>query len=125
MAALASQWIADGTLAAITGAIRAEAQARQAIATEALAGLDFAADPSGYHAWLKLPAPWRRQDMVMDLRQSGLSIIGSEIFSVTGEGPEAVRLALGVAPDRATLTRALRLVATTLRRLPHRAATFV
>ncbi|WP_134498903.1 hypothetical protein [Microvirga pakistanensis] len=55
MAALASKWILDGTLDAITAAIREESAARQAIARRILHGFEVEAHPEGHHLWLTLP----------------------------------------------------------------------
>ncbi len=82
MAALASKWILDGTLDAITAAIREESAARQAIARRVLQGLEFQAHPEGHHLWLTLPERWRRADLNVYARQSGLALVPSEAFAV-------------------------------------------
>jgi len=111
MAALASRWIAEGVLDAITAAIRAENVERQKLAAAILQGADFAADPEGHHLWLKLPPHWRAIDFAEQADRSGIAIVPSSTFCVSYNPVEAVRLSLGVTPDRAALEDGLRLLA--------------
>jgi DNA-binding transcriptional MocR family regulator len=113
MAVLASRWILDGTLDAITAAVREESAARQAIARRALQGLEFQAHPEGHHLWLTLPERWRRADLNLHARQSGLALVPSGAFAV-GPAPDAIRVSLGAAQNRAVLERGLGLLATVL-----------
>ncbi|MBF9234433.1 aminotransferase-like domain-containing protein [Microvirga alba] len=113
MAALASQWILDGTLDATTAAIREESAARQVIARRSLHGLDFLAHPEGHHLWLTLPERWRQADLNIYARQSGLALVPSDAFAA-GPGPAAIRVSLGAAPNRSVLERGLELLATVL-----------
>jgi DNA-binding transcriptional MocR family regulator len=113
MAALASKWILDGTLDAITAAIREESAARQSIAGRVLQGLEFQAHPEGHHLWLTLPERWRRADLNLYARQSGLALVPSEAFAV-GPAPDAIRVSLGAAQNQAVLERGLNLLATVL-----------
>lgn len=120
MAAMASRWIADGTLTRITAAIRAENIARQRLAARLLRGADMAADPHGPHLWLRLAAPWRARDFAALADRAGVSIVASPVFA-TGteaetEGAQAVRIALGVVPDRDELEEGLSLLADLLAR---------
>lgn len=110
-AALASRWIADGTLASITTAIREENAERQKLAASILRGSSFSADPFGHHLWLRLPQHWRATDFAEHADRSGVAIVPSSAFSITVQPPEAVRISLGVAPDRAALEDALTLLA--------------
>jgi DNA-binding transcriptional MocR family regulator len=111
MAALASRWIADGTLDTITTAIRNENAERQKIAASALGETSFAADPHGHHLWLRLPQYWRATDFAEHADRSGVAIVPSSAFSIAPQSPEAVRVSLGVAPDRASLEDGLLLLA--------------
>lgn len=113
MAALASKWILDGTLDTITSAVRRESAARQAIARRILQGLEFQAHPEGHHLWLTLPERWRRADLNLYARQSGLALVPSEAFAV-GPAPDAIRVSLGAAQNQTVLERGLRLLATVL-----------
>ncbi|NIX77318.1 PLP-dependent aminotransferase family protein [Microvirga terricola] len=113
MAALGSKWILDGTLDAITAAIRRESAARQAIALRVLHGLDVQAHPEGHHLWLTLPERWHRADLNVYARQSGLALVPSEAFAV-GPAPNAIRVSLGAAQNKAVLERGLGVLATVL-----------
>ncbi|SCB40233.1 PLP-dependent aminotransferase family protein [Rhizobium hainanense] len=110
MSALASRWISDGTLARIANAIRTENVERQKLASSILSDIPFAADPHGHHLWLRLPDHWRAADFAEHADRAGVSIVASSAFT-TGENPiEAVRISLGVAPDRGALEDALTLL---------------
>ncbi|MGX1101162.1 aminotransferase-like domain-containing protein [Amorphus sp. MBR-141] len=116
MSALASRWIADGTLHRITASIRAENASRQHLARTILADFGFAADPHGHHLWLRLPDPWRASDFAGHAERAGISIVPSSAFATCPHPEEAVRLSLGVAPDRGDLEDVLlRLVDLTMR----------
>ncbi len=123
-AALASQWIADGDLDAVIAAIRQENGLRQAVAREALRGLDVRAHSCGHHLWLRLPEPWRRDEFGAHARQLGLSVIQSDAFAV-GPAPDAIRVSLGAAPDAETLQYGLSLLATLLAHPPGAISTVV
>ncbi|MCB8820523.1 aminotransferase-like domain-containing protein [Microvirga rosea] len=113
MAALASRWILDGTLDAITAAIRQESAVRQLIAKRVLHGLEVQAHPDGHHLWLRLPERWRHADLSVYARQSGLALVPSQAFAV-GPAPDAIRVSLGAAQNQAVLERGLTLLATVL-----------
>ncbi|MBM6594220.1 aminotransferase-like domain-containing protein [Microvirga pudoricolor] len=113
MTALATRWIEDGTLDAITAAIREESAARQAIARRILRGMDLQAHPEGHHLWLTLPDRWRQGDLNRQARQSGLALVPSEAFAV-GAAPDAIRVSLGAAENRVELERGLGLLAAVL-----------
>ena len=111
MAALASRWIADGTLDGITAAIREENTQRQKLAAAILVDAHFAADPQGHHLWLQMPPYWHVADFAEHAERSGVAIVPSSTFSVSAMPIDAVRVSLGVAPDRATLEDSLMLLA--------------
>lgn len=112
LSAVARNWINDGMLGTITRAIRAENMARQALAATILGDTGFAADPHGHHLWLKLPAYWRAAEFAEHADRAGVSIVPSAAFAVGANSSEAVRISLGVAPDRGALEDALTLLAT-------------
>lgn len=103
MSALASRWIVDGTLDEIAQSIRAENEARQTLAATLLSGLQFSADPHGHHLWLKLPDHWRAADFAQHADRAGVSIVPAFAFATVAHPIEAVRISLGVAPDRGDL----------------------
>jgi DNA-binding transcriptional MocR family regulator len=115
-AAVASAWIRDGTADAILRARRGEARERQALAREHLAGADVQAHPEAYYVWLRLPEPWRSEGFAAEAQARGVLVTPSEAFAVgRGAAPHAVRLCLGAARRRESLTRGLDRVAELLR----------
>ena len=110
MSALASRWIADGTLDQITAAIRVENALRQKLAGSVLKGMDFAADPHGHHLWLRLPNHWRAADFAEHADRAGVSVVPGQVFATASHPIEAVRISLGVAPDRGDLEDGLMLL---------------
>jgi len=109
LAATASRWISDGTLHRIGAALREENAARLALAARTLAGSSFRADPFGHHLWLLLPEGWSDRAFAAAAARSGVAIVPASAFAFgEGVGPAAVRLSLGAAPDRTTLSSGLR-----------------
>lgn len=110
-AAMVGAWLADGTFPRLVGAMRAEAEARQAIARAALGPAAFLAHPQGYHLWLPLPEHVAAAHLASRLSPTGLSIVPSHGFAVDArDDVNAVRVSLGGPIDRARLGRALRLL---------------
>jgi len=107
--ALVEQWIRSGTAKALVQEIQREARARQHLARTLLSH-EFQAHPTGLHLWLPLPAHWRQEHFTHALEDLGVSVAGADSFSVTPQGPDAVRISLGGAPDQALLGQALRKV---------------
>lgn len=103
LASLASRWISDGTLDDITRAIRNENAERQKLAASVLGDAGYAADPHGHHLWLQLPAHWRASDFAEHADRAGVSIVPASAFATVAHPVEAVRISLGVAPDRGEL----------------------
>lgn len=116
MSALASRWIADGTLDEITQAIRKENTGRQKLAATILQGSGFAADPFGHHLWLHLPSHWRAADFAEHADRAGVAIVPASAFATVAHPVEAVRISLGVAPDRGDLEDGLRQLASLITR---------
>ncbi|PZQ47606.1 MAG: GntR family transcriptional regulator [Rhodovulum sulfidophilum] len=112
------RWINDGTVAAIEAEKRVDARLRQDLAARLLGGLAVRRDPRAYHLWLELPGSWRAEDFVGVLGRHGIAIAPGSAFAVQhGRAPNAVRLSLATPPLDA-LTRALDLIAATLRMRP-------
>lgn len=112
MAEVAALLVQDGAAARIVEAHRREARARQRIAARVLAGASVETRPEAYHLWLHLPPPWRAADFAARSREAGVAVAPAEVFAVDrARAPEAVRVALGVAPDRAALEGGLRVLA--------------
>lgn len=110
-AALASRWIATGILDDIAIAIRDENIARQKIAKAALGDAQIAADKCGSHLWMRMPPHWRATDFVQHAGRSGISVVPASVFAIGTAETEALRLSLGVAPDRDALVGALKQLA--------------
>ncbi len=106
MTAIAAGWIEDGTVLQLEAQKRQDAQARQALAAEVLAGVDYISHPASYFLWLPLGEDARADQVTMALAQKGVSVSTAEPFSVSGHVPHAIRLALG-SVDKAALRAAL------------------
>lgn len=110
MSALASRWIVEGMLKELTSAIIAENTARQALATREL-GQPFLANPRGHHIWLELPSHWQADDFARQAELAGVAVVPASAFAIGQSSVNAVRVSLGVSPDRETLAGGLRLLA--------------
>lgn len=108
--AVVARWLRDGTADAIIKAVSAEATARQKLAADALAGSTYAADPHGHHIWLSLPAPWSSAKFAAHLQRRGLGVVTADAFATMPAPPDCIRIALGAAPSRATLVKALEIL---------------
>ncbi len=105
----------DGTAAELIRLKRADAQRRQQMAAERLAGFEIQADTKSYHLWLTLPHHWRSQALVAAAARRDIALTPSTTFAVApGHAPNAVRLALA-APSLDQLDFALRTLADILR----------
>src|SRR6202790_5189942 len=106
--AAGQRMMADGTASELVRLKRADAQRRQHIAAERLAGFEIQANPKSYHLWLTLPPHWRSQTFVAAAARRDIALTPSSTFAVSpGHAPNAVRLALG-APVMAQLDVGLR-----------------
>lgn len=111
MSALASHWITTGFMGEITMSIRAENLARQQLASRVFRTLDYTADPNGHHLWLRMPEHWRASDFARYANLGGVSIVPASAFATAAQPIEAVRISLGVTPDRDVLEEGLTLLA--------------
>lgn len=94
----ATRLMADGTLAEIEAAKRADAAARQRLAHERL---PVRSDRRSYHCWWELPDHWRAETFVAAAARRGIAVTPAAAFAVTpGRAPNAVRLALASPPLR-------------------------
>ncbi|WP_116134706.1 PLP-dependent aminotransferase family protein [Tropicimonas sp. IMCC34043] len=101
--ALTTQWIEDGTADGIRRFIRAETAARQAIAREALDGIQFAAAENAFNIWLTLPEGIGRADVIARMAGRQLGLMPSDAFTVEGAPGEKLRVCLGGSVSRETL----------------------
>jgi DNA-binding transcriptional MocR family regulator len=113
---LATKWINDGTAHDMLTAIRAEATARQAIASQELGDWPYDADPNGFHLWLPIPphCGWSASELALQLRSRGIGAVAGAAFSTDGNPPNAIRVCLGGPQERNDCREALRQIADTL-----------
>ncbi|MFH5923527.1 PLP-dependent aminotransferase family protein [Roseomonas xinghualingensis] len=112
---LVHQWIQGGQALELLHGVRREMTARQAIARTML-GTMADAHPQGLHVWLHLPECWPGTDFAAHLQRRGLAVVPGDAFTVEGDPPPRVRLALGTAMEQGMLRRSLEIVAGALRR---------
>jgi DNA-binding transcriptional MocR family regulator len=107
--AIACRWLDDGTADRLEVDKRADAQARQAVGREELAGLPRISHPSSYFIWLPLPDDARADRLTATLARHHISVTTAEPFTTTSHTPQAIRLALG-STDVESLRSTLRTV---------------
>ena len=108
-AALATNWILDGTLNRLAAAVRAEAAARMREAAAILgpAGAQF--HPEGYHLWLKLPPGMDAGRIAAQAIAAGLPAApGSAFAAEPGTPVPALRISLGGSAPRLRIVREVR-----------------
>ena len=106
MTAIACRWIEDGTVTQLEAQKRADAETRQALAREVLAGLPVVGHPSSYFLWLPLPEGVRADVVAGDCVRERISVSTAEPFATSDHVPHALRLALG-STDLPSLRTAL------------------
>ena len=109
MTEVATRWLSDGTAEHVAAAKRAELQARTAIVREVLGSrYEVRGTDASIHHWIHLPDPWRSDECVAQARQRGVLVAGAEAFAVgRRDVPHAVRVCVGLVPDREDLRRGL------------------
>ncbi|VVP51948.1 Histidinol-phosphate aminotransferase [Pseudomonas fluorescens] len=95
LTAIASTWLDDGTVMQLEAEKRKDAQARQALAAQVLAGLRYISHPSSYFLWLPLPEDARADQIAMELMREQVAVSIAEPFAISVHVPHAIRLALG------------------------------
>ena len=98
MTAIACGWIEDGTVLQLEAGKRQDAAARQALASQAFAGLRTVRHPNGYFVWLPLAAELRADKVAQALLHEGVAVSTAEPFSASEHVPHALRVALGTVP---------------------------
>lgn len=106
MTAIACAWLDDGTVLKLEAQKRADAQARQALAREVLAGLEYVSHANSYFIWLPLSEDARADRIAMALMRELVSVSPAEPFATSTHVPHAIRLALG-SVDMDSLREAL------------------
>lgn len=122
---LATRWVRDGTADLMLNAIRKEAMARQKLAARILPAGCYESKPESFHLWINLPAPWEQKAFAAHLAESGVGVVPSDAFCVSGPAPAAVRVCIGGIATRDDIQHGLELIAQALRRPPSIAAAVV
>jgi DNA-binding transcriptional MocR family regulator len=117
-AALATQWIFDGSADRLFDGVKEEARVRNGLAQELLAGRTGMTG-EGLHVWLTLPGYWSSAELARAAAGEGLSVTPAEVFSGGVAGPNAIRIALGSIKDRKRLASGLRRLSQLLARRPN------
>ncbi|KWR89873.1 GntR family transcriptional regulator [Cupriavidus sp. IDO] len=116
-AALATQWIHDGSATQLLDGIRTEAFARCELANRWLSGIGQP-PPGAIHAWHRLPEHWSTHQLTQAALAEDLRVTPSDAFWDGANPPNAIRISLGGVRDRAQLSQALRKLAALLERRP-------
>jgi DNA-binding transcriptional MocR family regulator len=120
MAALATQWILDGSAERLMEGVRKEARLRHRMARDVLAGrYDGAGD--GLHVWLELPAYWNPSQLARAADSEGIAVTPAEAFATGSESVNAIRISLGSIKDRGRLQAGLQRLSHLLARRPESA----
>ncbi|CAM5777032.1 putative HTH-type transcriptional regulator [Labrys miyagiensis] len=123
-AAVATRWIEDGTADTILRFIRAEAAAREKLASQFFEPGTYLSDPLSFNIWLPLGNGWTRSAFASHVRRTGIGVVVSDAFTVAGPPPEAVRVGLGGPISRERLRTGLEFMAHALEGSPETAAAF-
>jgi len=116
-AALATQWIHDGSANTLMLGVRDEANMRQKMALDILAGR-YAGASDGLHIWVELPTYWQSYQLAQAAEAEGLAVTPAEAFASNGELVNAIRVSLGNVRDRAHLRVGLQRLSQLLARRP-------
>ncbi|MFZ6871806.1 PLP-dependent aminotransferase family protein [Undibacterium sp. Di27W] len=105
-AALATQWIVDGSAQGLMEGVRKEARLRHWMARDILAGR-YSGDGDGLHVWLALPAYWNSAQFARAAESEGITVMPAEAFATGSLSVNAIRISLGGIKDRGRLQAAL------------------
>jgi DNA-binding transcriptional MocR family regulator len=116
-AALATQWILDGSAGALMEGVRNEARLRHRMARDILAGR-YSGAGDGLHVWLELPAYWNSAQLARAADSEGIAVTPAEAFATGGGSVNAIRISLGSIKDRGRLRAGLQRLSHLLARRP-------
>ena len=116
-AALATQWILDGSAERLLAGVRSEARLRQRMARDILAGRHSGAE-DGLHVWLELPAYWNSAQLALAADNEGIAVTPAEAFATGSTFVNAIRISLGSIQDRGRLQAGLQRLSHLLARRP-------
>lgn len=108
MAEIFTRWHADGTLEKTVALRKKELAHAQQLTATILRGHDFRSQPTSYHVWLRLPAPWSSLQFAAEAQMRGVAISPAELFAAERKGViHAARLSVGAVSDRNALKQGL------------------
>ena len=116
-AALATQWILDGSADRLLEGVRKEAHLRQRMARDILAGR-YSGVGDGLHVWLELPAYWNSSQLARAADSEGIAVTPAEAFAIGSGSVNAIRISLGSIKDRGRLQAGLQRLSHLLARRP-------
>lgn len=116
-AALATQWILDGSAGRLMEGIRSEARLRHRMARDILAGR-YSGAGDGLHVWLELPAYWNSAQLARAAASDGIAVTPAEAFATGSVSVHAIRISLGSIKDRGRLQAGLQQLSHLLARRP-------
>lgn len=116
-AALATQWIFDGSADGLMEGIRKEARLRHRMARDILAGR-YSGAGDGLHVWLELPGYWNSSQLARAADSEGIAVTPAEAFATDGVSMNAIRISLGCIKDRGRLQAGLQRLSHLLARRP-------
>jgi len=116
-AALATQWILDGSAGGLMEGIRKEARLRHRMARDILAGR-YGGLGDGLHVWLELPAYWHSAQLARAADSEGIAVTPAEAFATGSASVNAIRISLGSIKDRGRLQAGLQRLSHLLARRP-------
>ena len=118
---LVTRWVRDGTADLALNAIRKESMARQKLAARILPAGSYDTHPEGFHLWIRLPPQWDRHVFAAQMQASGIGVVASDAFTVSGPPAQAVRVCIGGIAHREDISHALELIAETMAGAPRMA----
>ncbi|MFC0251907.1 aminotransferase-like domain-containing protein [Massilia consociata] len=116
-AALATQWILDGSAQGLLEGVRKEARLRHGMARDILAGR-YSGAGDGLHVWLALPAYWNSSQLARAAESEGIAVTPAEAFATNSGSLNAIRISLGSIKDRGRLQAGLQRLSRLLARRP-------
>ncbi len=116
-AALATQWILDGSAGGLMEGVRKEARLRHRMARDILAGR-YSGAGDGLHVWIALPAYWNSSQLARAADREGIAVTPAEAFATGSASVNAIRISLGSIKDRGRLRAGLQRLSLLLARRP-------
>ena len=109
-------WVENGTAERLVATLRTELKARQTLAAEVLAGFELSGHPVSFHTLLHVPETWPATSFAEAALARGVRVTPASMFATErAHAPNAVRISVAAAADRAALREALGILASLLR----------